>query len=109
MGRKRPGTGVEPLTSCIRVRFRWNGKLHRETLQLEPTTANIKATERMMARVHQEIDLGIFDYESTFPKSGTKKKRKKHMKSILPGDQPGICYLCGSRQRIECWQWLNVQ
>ena len=36
-----------------------------------------------------------------FPKSGTKKKRKKHMKSILPGDQPGICYLCGSRQRIE--------
>ncbi|MGA1808599.1 DUF3596 domain-containing protein [Sphingobium sp. WW5] len=72
MGRKRPGTGVEPLKSCIRVRFRWNGKLHRETLQLEPTSANIKATERMMARVHQEIDLGIFDYESTFPKSGTK-------------------------------------
>ena len=35
------------------------------------------------------------------PKSGTKKKRKKHMKSILSGDQPGICYLCGSRQRIE--------
>ena len=36
-----------------------------------------------------------------FPKSGKKKKRKKHKKSIIPGDQPGICYLCGSRNRIE--------
>lgn len=36
-----------------------------------------------------------------FPKSTAQKKRKKHMKSILPGDQPGICYLCGSRQWIE--------
>ena len=29
MGRKRPGTGVEPLKSCIRVRFRWNGRVYR--------------------------------------------------------------------------------
>lgn len=71
MGRKRSGSGVEPLRHSICVRFRWNGKRYRETLNLEPTAANIKATERMMARVHQEIDLGIFDYESTFPKSGS--------------------------------------
>ncbi|MFT3967766.1 MAG: DUF3596 domain-containing protein [Sphingobium sp.] len=75
MGRKRSGSGVEPLTHSIRVRFRWNGKRYRETLKLEPTRANIKATERMMARVHQEIDLGIFDYESTFPKSGRTSER----------------------------------
>ncbi|WP_348770496.1 DUF3596 domain-containing protein, partial [Sphingomonas sp. S2M10] len=42
---------------------------YQETINLEPTPANIKATERMMARVHQEIDLGVFDYESTFPKA----------------------------------------
>lgn len=78
MGRKRPGTGVEPLKSCIRVRFRWNGRLYRETLQLQPTSANIKAAERLMARVHQEIDLGVFDYESTFPKGDAKPDRNKY-------------------------------
>ena len=73
MGRKRPGSGIEPLRHSIRVRFRWNGKRYRETLNLEPTAANIKAAERLMARVHQEIDLGIFDYEATFPKKGSGK------------------------------------
>lgn len=76
MGRKRPGSGIEPLKHSIRVRFRWNGKRYRETLNLKPTAANIKATERMMARVHQEIDLGIFDYERTFPKSGSVASRQ---------------------------------
>ena len=76
MGRKRPGTGVEPLTCSIRVRFRWNGKRYRETLNLEPSRANIKAVERMMARIHQEIDLGIFDYETTFPKGKDKADRR---------------------------------
>lgn len=70
MGRRSSGTGVEPLKSCIRVTFVWLGKRCRETLEIQPTPANIKATERLMARVFQEIDLGIFDYEATFPKSG---------------------------------------
>lgn len=69
MGRRGNGTGVEPLKSCIRVTFVWQGKRCRETLDLAPSPANIKATERMMAKVFKEIDLGVFDYEATFPKS----------------------------------------
>lgn len=69
MGRRSNGTGVEPLKSCIRVTFVWQGKRCRETLDLAPTPANIKATERLMARVFKEIELGVFDYDSTFPKS----------------------------------------
>lgn len=36
-----------------------------------------------------------------FPKPTAKKKTKKHMPSILFGDQKDVCYLCGSRYRIE--------
>ena len=52
------------IRNCWPALHRWNGRLYRETLQLQPTSANIKAAERLMARVHQEIDLGVFD--STF-------------------------------------------
>jgi len=76
MGGRRRGTGVEPLKSCIRVTFVFAGKRCRETLQLAPTAANIKATERLMARVFQEIELGVFDYEATFP----------HSKRATPGN-----------------------
>jgi len=69
MGRRGRRTGVEPLKSCIRVTFVWQGKRCRETLDLEPTTANIKVAERLMARVFKEIELGVFDPEATFPKS----------------------------------------
>lgn len=71
MGRGRKGTGVQPLKSCIRVRFTWRGQSCSETLQLAPTAANIKAAQRLMARVFQEIELGIFDYQATFPDSKT--------------------------------------
>ncbi|WP_226998695.1 Arm DNA-binding domain-containing protein [Tardibacter chloracetimidivorans] len=71
MGRGRPGTGVEPLKSCIRVGFTYQGKRCRETLALQPTPANIKATERLMAKVQREIELGVFDYARTFPSSGS--------------------------------------
>ena len=36
-----------------------------------------------------------------FPKPTFKKKKKKHKKSILPENQKGVCYLCGSRRMIE--------
>ncbi|WP_413061352.1 tyrosine-type recombinase/integrase [Sphingomonas carotinifaciens] len=49
--------------------FVFAGKRCRETLPLAPTAANIKATERLMSRVFQEIELGVFDYETTFPHS----------------------------------------
>jgi len=69
MGGRQRGTGVEPLKSCIRVTFVFAGKRCRETLPLAPTAPNIKATERLMARVFQEIELGVFDYEAAFPHS----------------------------------------
>lgn len=69
MGRRSNGTGVEPLKSCIRVTFVWQGKRCRETIDLAPTSANIKASERLMAKVFREIELGVFDYETAFPKS----------------------------------------
>ena len=38
-----------------------------------------------------------------FPKNTGrgKKKRKKHPPSIIPGDSPKICYICGCRRNIE--------
>lgn len=36
-----------------------------------------------------------------FPKTQGKKKRKKHPPSIIPGDNPKICYICGYRNDIE--------
>ena len=30
-----------------------------------------------------------------FPKEKQKKKRKRHKKSVIPGNRKGICYLCG--------------
>lgn len=36
-----------------------------------------------------------------FPKTQGKKKRKKHPPSIIPGDNPKICYICGRRNNIE--------
>lgn len=36
-----------------------------------------------------------------FPKTQEKKKRKKHPPSIIPGDNPKICYVCGCRNNIE--------
>jgi integrase len=73
MGGRGRGTGVEPLKSCIRVTFVWQGKRCRETLDLQPSSANIKAAERLMARVFKEIDLGVFDYDASFPKSSRAK------------------------------------
>lgn len=72
MGRIRPKTGVEPLKTRIRVRFTFEGKKYRETLDLAPTPANIRAVERLMAKVFKEIELGVFDYAETFPDSQKK-------------------------------------
>lgn len=34
-------------------------------------------------------------------KAYLQKEKKKHKKSILPENQKGVCYLCGSRRMIE--------
>lgn len=68
MGRGRRGTGVEPLKESIRVRFTYARERCYETLDLAPTPVNIRAVEKLMVRVRQEIALGVFDRGSTFPK-----------------------------------------
>lgn len=67
MGRGRPGTGVEPLAETIRLSFQWQGRRWRETLGLRPTAANIRAAERLVAQVRQEIAANVFDYAHHFP------------------------------------------
>lgn len=70
MGRRPTGT-VEPLKTTIRLKFPWRGSRRIETLDLAPTPANIKAVERLLAKIMAEIDAGIFDYERHFPKEGS--------------------------------------
>lgn len=41
------------------------------------------------------------------PKRITKKKRKKHKKSILPGCR-GICFICSRKYDIYSWQYTEV-
>lgn len=69
MGRGRPGSGVEPLKDSIRISFTWNGKRRRENIPLKPTSANIKAAERMVAEIKAEIRAGTFHYARHFPDS----------------------------------------
>lgn len=69
MGKGRPGTGVYALKNNIYVRFTWRGRRYCEYLGLEPIPANIKAAERLMARVHHDIEYDLFDYARSFPNS----------------------------------------
>lgn len=59
MGRRATGT-VEPRASSIRLKFTHLGRRQVETLDLAPTPANIKAAERMLAKIVAAIDAGIY-------------------------------------------------
>lgn len=59
MGRRATGT-VEPRTSSIRLKFTRNGARCVEVLDLDPTPANIKAAERLMARIAGAIQAGVY-------------------------------------------------
>lgn len=76
MGRGRPGTGVEALKTCIRIGFPYQGKRVRETLDLKPTPANIRAAERMVDEIRRKISVGAFDYAEYFPNSPRAGERK---------------------------------
>lgn len=69
MGRRPTGT-VEPLRHAIRLKFTFRGARRIETLDLEPTPANIKAAERLMAKVQGAIDAGVYDPVYYFPRAG---------------------------------------
>ena len=59
MGRRATGT-VEPRASSIRLKFTYLGERQIETLGLDPTPANIKAAERLLAKVIAAISAGIY-------------------------------------------------
>lgn len=69
MGRRATGT-VEPRQSTIRLKFTYRGKRCVETLDLEPTPANIKAAERLLAKVTAAIFGGYYDRREFFTTDG---------------------------------------
>lgn len=75
MGRGRHGSGVDAKNGRLRIRFTFQGQRRTEIVALAPTAANLKATERLAARLRQEIALGVFDYAATFPDSQFAKEQ----------------------------------
>lgn len=68
-------TGVELHNGKIRITFGYRGTRCRETLKgWLPTNANIKKAGNLRAKIMSEIQLGTFDYRSSFPESKTAKK-----------------------------------
>lgn len=53
----------------IRVSFTYKGVTCRETLKLTPSAQNIKYAERLRGQILLEIEKGVFDYSTHFPKS----------------------------------------
>lgn len=68
MGRRATGT-VEPRQGTIRLKFTYRGKRCVETLDLEPTPANIKAAERLLAKATAAIAAGVYEAAAFFPRS----------------------------------------
>ena len=66
--RQYPGirTGSD---STIEIDFRFRGERCRERLKLEPTPANLKRAAQHRAAILHAIELGEFDYATTFPGS----------------------------------------
>jgi integrase len=61
--------GVELHGKRLRIYFRLDGELCRETLDLEPTPTNIAHAERMAALINHEIRAASFDCARWFPNS----------------------------------------
>lgn len=60
--------GVEGRGSSIRIRFKWRGR-RSETLNLEPTAANLKYASQLRGEIQRKIELGTFRYADYFPES----------------------------------------
>lgn len=67
MGRKSQTGGVTPLGDRIQIRFTWNGKELRPTLDIKPTAANMKHAARIREAVVQDINAGTFNLAEYFP------------------------------------------
>lgn len=69
MGRRSTGT-VEARESCIRLKFTHLGQRQVERLDLKPTPANLKAAEKLMARIQGAINAGVYRREDFFETPG---------------------------------------
>ena len=64
------GIGVRAASkTTIEITFQLAGKRHRERLQLIPTPSNLKKAQRHRDAILEAIELGVFDYATTFPDS----------------------------------------
>ena len=54
--------------ASIRICFMWRGRRRRQTLAIEPTTANIRYASRKRAEILNAIERGTFDAETFFPR-----------------------------------------
>jgi integrase len=69
MGRRATGS-VEARETCIRLKFTHLGKRQVEKLELRPSPANVRAAEKMMARIQGAIDAGVYRREDFFDSPG---------------------------------------
>lgn len=61
--------GVEVRGNHVRVYFRYEGQLCRETIPGNASPAHLKNAERLVGMINYEIAAGTFDYARHFPKS----------------------------------------
>lgn len=69
MGRRSTGS-LEARETSIRLKFTHLGVRQLEKLDLKPTPANLKAAEKMMARIQQAIAAGVYRREDFFDSPG---------------------------------------
>lgn len=61
--------GVEVRGNRVRVYFRYQGDLCRESISGEATPANIANAQRLVGTINYEIQQGVFNYARHFPDS----------------------------------------
>ena len=61
MGTKGEETGVRPAGGRIEIRFMWQGKELRPTLNMRPSAANLKHAARLRRTILSEIEADTFN------------------------------------------------
>jgi len=67
MGRRSSTGGVTPSGDRVQIRFTYQGKDMRPTLDLKPTTANLRHAKRLREQILADIKAGAFNLSEFFP------------------------------------------
>lgn len=94
MGQRRE-TGVEERGNSIRIAFQWRGQRCRETINIEPTKANLQYAAGLRAEIKRRIQLGTFIYGDYFPDS---PKANDGKRKILTFNDAADLYLESNSQ-----------